>query len=115
MKKILLSLSLIAVCSLSSLSFATSLTNNPNGIASSELSTAENNKILQKWFKDNQIQGKKITNEQEAKNLANFPDTFKSFKVRVIKHNSVVTMDFSSSRINFVLDENEKIVQVSVG
>ena len=74
-----------------------------------------NDGILQQWFKNNHIKGKKINNNLEAKKLNNFPEIFNSFNIRVIKHNSVVTMDFSAQRINFTLDEENKIVQVFIG
>lgn len=112
MKKFVLSLVVLLLTPLSSLSYSSTLKN----ITPSEVNqSTDSNAVLQKWFKDNHIFGKKITNSQEVKNLPNFPESFKLFKIRIIKYNSPVTMDFSSERLNFSLDKNGNVEQVSIG
>lgn len=114
MKKIIFSL--IAMTALNSFAFALSTVVNPDSPAVKFKEVPSiNDGILQQWFKNNHIKGKKINNNLEAKKLNNFPEIFNSFNIRVIKHNSVVTMDFSAQRINFTLDEENNIVQVFIG
>lgn len=110
MKKLFLALFLFG--SMTSLSFAIK----PNlPIEAFTPAPTENNLILQKWFKDNQIMGRTVSSEQEFKNFPHFPIEFTKFKIRIIKNNSAVTMDYSSERINVTLDEHEKIAQVFIG
>lgn len=110
MKKLFLAIFLIV--SMTSLSFATK----PKfPIEAFTTKPTENSLILQKWFKDNKIVGRTVSSEQEFKNFPHFPTEFTKFKIRIIKNNSVVTMDYSSERINVTLDENEKIAQVFIG
>lgn len=115
MKKLIFSLTLITFTSLSSLALAAVLNVGSPSSHFKEASPNDNNKILQKWFTSNHIAGKHISTDEDAKKLTEFPQSFTSFKIRIIKYNSVVTMDFSPQRINFTLDQNEKIVEVSIG
>ena len=110
MKKIIFSFVLLT--SLCSLSFALKPQLPIEGIPTS---TAENDIVLQKWFKENHIAGKTVSTENDVKILPNFPSQFKNFTVRILKFNSAATMDYSYERLNINLDKNGKILRVFIG
>lgn len=115
MKNSTLSFLLLTFISITTFHLATAQTIIVSQASTTQVSKEYSNTILQKWFIDNQIAGKTISNAQDAKNLISFPLLFKNFNIRILRINSVMTMDFSSERINFILDKNNHIEQVTIG
>lgn len=80
-----------------------------------EANIPKNQKVLQNWIHKNHIKGKTVTTEEEFKNLPNFPPQFLKYKVRIVKHNSPMTMDYAYDRITVALDKLGKISEVNFG
>lgn len=75
----------------------------------------KNNKTLQSWLDKHHIKGRIVRNEKEFKTLPGFPQNFIKNKVRIVKYNGVMTMDYSYDRITVVLDKHGKIAEVNFG
>jgi len=80
-----------------------------------ELIVNKHNVVLNKWIKSNHIVGVKISTEKEVRSLPNFPKEFEKFRIRILSHNGIATMDYSPERLNVLLDENKKISSITIG
>lgn len=110
MKKYVLLATLVS--SLNSLSFA----QQPDlSYQKLEVNAVKNKQVLQQWIEKNHIKGQTVTTEKQFKSLSNFPGQFLKNKVRIVKHNSPMTMDYSYDRITVVLDKSGKISEVNFG
>lgn len=71
---------------------------------------------LKKWVESNNLIGQEINiTEVFMEDISNtIPKELKSFKLRILKHNQIVTREYMSNRINFMLDEQNKLKSVSI-
>ena len=117
MKKIIVFLSLCL--SMSSFAFVSksSIVVPPKNFEEGQLDVLinKNNTILKKWINSNHIIGSKVSTQKEVRSLPNFPLEFMNFRIRVIPHNGIATMDYSPERLTVNLDEKKQISSITIG
>lgn len=77
--------------------------------------TNYNDMVLREWIARNNVLMLRACDQKSARAINNFPKHFEKFDVRVIKYNSIVGLDFSLERINFLIDPKCKIEKIYIG